>query len=710
MKNIIAILISILCYNISYSQCSVTATGDAQDCSGTNGKITITPSGGTAPYTYSIDNGGTSSSNPIFTNLIGGDYNILVIDANNCWAQTTVTIADPPSIYVINTVENCTATPGKFELLASHGTTPYEYSIDNGTTFSNVLVYNSLPGGYYDVILKDANGCISSSRDTVPFPLEIINLTSSNSCNGSNSGSISLDGNLGAGNYTYSFDGGVNFNSINNIANLSAGTFNVILKDLAGCEVPVDVLIEDFPAIQPVITTQDIPCNGGGNGSVNAIFSGTGIYDFTINGGTTTETGTTYNNTSLLEGNYLLEIIDAHNCEASFSFDIGEEKMADSVNKLNEYCYASNGEIEAFGYLGVAPFEYSFDNGTSFSPSGLLNNVSQGQYIIHVKDALGCTKIDTIQITNFGGIEAEASIADTICLGSSAFVSVTHNGGSGVDYNWDNGLSNSQSNIVSPSVTTNYTVIVTDNFGCKDTVETKITVDDVPVLQVNQTQFFACIGDTLEITATGADNYSWSTGDLTSSIEIEVEGVTSYTVVGSNGNCYDEETVDVIIKPMPSVIADANKTSISTHDSIFFKNTGSVASVYHWGFGDGISSNMSNPYHKFDFAGAYMVILTGTMGDCEAKDSILVYVGTVDITEETEENILAYPNPSKNFINIDIKEEASLSIFNINGKRMRTLSLKNGKNTISLIDYPRGVYIGKINTRKKQYQIKLVLE
>lgn len=701
-------LIAIFSIN-AFSQCSVAAIGTALDCSGTNGKITINATGGTAPYTYSIDNGATISNNPIFNNLTGGNYVIVITDDLGCTAQTWVDIPGALSLYVVNSVENCTNTPGQFDLIATLGTSPYEYSIDNGTNFTNTTLYPNLSGGNYNVIVRDADGCIATSKDTVPFPLEITNVAFTQSCAGDNSGTISIAGAEGAGNFTYSFDGGANYSPQDNVINLAAGTFNVIIRDVAGCTIDTNIIIDNFPDITPSINTEDVPCNGGG-GEVDVVFSGVETYTFSIDGGVTIETGQSYNNNTLLEGDYNLDIVNSYGCDASFNFSIGVERIEDSISMLNAFCDADNGEINAVGYIGVAPFEYSIDNGVSFLPIGLFNNLSQNTYIVHVKDAIGCLKVDTIEITNFGGIEGIASEEDTICAGSNTVVSVNHNGGSGVLYNWNNALSSNQNNTVSPTVTTEYSVVITDVYGCKDTVSTRVVVNEVPDLEVNQNQFLACIGDTIQIVATGADQYNWSTGETTSIVEIEVEGVTTYNVIGNIGNCLDEEIIDVIIKPMPTLVMDANKTSIDTHDSIFFYSSGSVASNYNWDFKDGYTSTMSNPYHKFDFAGAYLVELTVGMGGCELTDTILVYVGTVDIDEIKQMNILVYPNPTQNLFILKSDHDAQLSIFNLNGKVIKTEEIFIGDNKILIEDFPKGIYVGQVKSQSKFYQFKLVVD
>lgn len=694
---------------ISQAQCSVTATVSTLDCSGTKGKIVIHATGGVAPYQYSIDNATNNSTDSVFTNLMGGSYPILISDASGCIAQLTVLVPEKLSLYVVNMVENCTSTPGKFDLLASFGTGPYQYSINNGTTFTSNTSYSNLPSGPYTIILKDANGCLATSKDTVPLALEITAVTATKSCAGGNTGTISINGAEGAGNYTYSFDGGSNYGPMNSIANVAAGTFTVKIRDVVGCTVDTVVEIENHPEITPAITTVDVPCNGGG-GEVDIVFSGTDTYAFSIDGGTTVQTGQTYSNNALTEGNYILNVVNAFGCGANFNFTIGIERIEDSIAKKNEFCAKANGEINAVGYIGVAPFEYSIDDGASFVGTGLFNNLSQNTYILHVKDAIGCVKIDTVTITNFGGIEATTIEEDTICLGSSTLLSVHHNGGSGVGYQWDNSLPNNQTNSVSPLVTTDYTVIITDVYGCKDTTSTRIVVNNVPSLTVNQNQFLACIGDTIKIIASGANQYSWSTGDTTSTVQIEVTGVTTYSVVGNIEKCLDQETIEVIIKPMPTLVMSANKTSIDTHDSIFFYSTGSVASSYVWDFKDGSTSIMSNPYHKFDFAGAYQVKLTVKMGGCKATDSLLVYVGHVAISELEKMTILVYPNPTTGLFTLSSDEDALLSMYTINGQLATTKEIMVGENIMSLESYPKGIYIGVVQSKGKTYQFKLIVE
>ncbi|MCT4629993.1 Ig-like domain-containing protein, partial [Winogradskyella sp.] len=82
---------------ISQSGSLLTATLDSTtniDCSAnSNGSITVSASGGIAPYQYSIDSGTTNQSTGLFENLTSGSYTVLITDNNGCTTNVIATIA-----------------------------------------------------------------------------------------------------------------------------------------------------------------------------------------------------------------------------------------------------------------------------------------------------------------------------------------------------------------------------------------------------------------------------------------------------------------------------------------------------------------------------------------------------------------------------------------------------------------------------------------
>jgi len=76
-------------------ECSITAEFDIVDDNGSGGSILITPTGGLAPYMYTIDGGVTFQSNPLFENVPAGDYQVFIADATGvCELLEDVTVGD----------------------------------------------------------------------------------------------------------------------------------------------------------------------------------------------------------------------------------------------------------------------------------------------------------------------------------------------------------------------------------------------------------------------------------------------------------------------------------------------------------------------------------------------------------------------------------------------------------------------------------------
>jgi mono/diheme cytochrome c family protein len=155
------------CPTISIAQMVTPASGITA-----NGAITLTATGGAAPYQYSKDNGVTFQATGSFTNLASGNFNTVAKDANNCTASLTVTVASTcPTISAIATPTNtvkCASNTGTLTLVGSGGATPYTYSI-NGGAFQSASLFSTLPFGPITYIVKDANGCTNNGSSSIAF-------------------------------------------------------------------------------------------------------------------------------------------------------------------------------------------------------------------------------------------------------------------------------------------------------------------------------------------------------------------------------------------------------------------------------------------------------------------------------------------------------------------------------------------------------------
>ena len=204
--------------------------------------IVVTPSGGTAPYSFSINNGADQASNT-FNNLGAGTYTIGVIDANGCSTSILYTVTEPAPLNVnmIPTMISCNgANDGVLTAQVSGGTSPYTYAINGGTAVGNP-VFNNLTAGTYMLTATDANGCQQAFTSSITEPSALTLVASTTVSNG-NDGTIALSGAGGNSPYTYSMDGQTYYSG-SFFSNLAIGTYTCYVKDNNGCITTIEVTV-----------------------------------------------------------------------------------------------------------------------------------------------------------------------------------------------------------------------------------------------------------------------------------------------------------------------------------------------------------------------------------------------------------------------------------------------------------------------------------
>jgi gliding motility-associated-like protein len=220
----------------------ITGTITPQDatCGNSNGTASITPTGGTGPYTYVWSNSQTTQQ---ITGLAAGSYSVIVTDANGCTSTATTTILNngAPGIQVTSQSDpTCfNGTNGSATVLASGGTGPYTYNwAPSGGTGASA---SGLGAGTYTVTVTGADGCTQTQTITLTSPPVIVTTTSSSpdDCNSSNGmAAISVSG--GTPGYVLAWSTG---SSNDTIVNLSAGSYTCTVTDANGCTMSATVLV-----------------------------------------------------------------------------------------------------------------------------------------------------------------------------------------------------------------------------------------------------------------------------------------------------------------------------------------------------------------------------------------------------------------------------------------------------------------------------------
>lgn len=465
---------------------ALTYTQTNANCSNNNGTVTVSVTGGTPPYQYSINGGVTYQGGNFFTGLTGGQYILMVKDAIGCTnsAVVTITSSTDPLITAIPAAATCGSNNGTITAFGSGGTAPLQYSI-NGNTFQLSSSFINLTPGSYTVTVKDANGCTASTSVTVDnFPAPTVTATATSAtCNNVN-GSIIANGNGGLAPLQYSINGTI-FQVSNAFTGLAAGTYTITVKDASGCTGTTTVVVASIggPSVTAVTTLS--VCNSN-TGSITATASG-GVpgYQYSING-TTFQASNIFN--ALPAGNYVVYVRDANGCIGAFPV-IVSNTAGPSISAVTvpTACNINNGSITITATGGTPAYQYSID-GVTYVAGNVFNGLSTGIYTVYVKDANGCVKSATVTITNVSGLTLTLSSIVSTCSGNSGTITASASGGiAPLQYSLD-GVTYQASNIFSGLGVGSYTVYVKDANGCVVTRQTTVTALAGPTFSLSATQ------------------------------------------------------------------------------------------------------------------------------------------------------------------------------------------------------------------------------
>ncbi|MFP4664655.1 MAG: cohesin domain-containing protein, partial [Bacteroidales bacterium] len=207
---------------------------------------------------------------------------------------------------------------------------------------------------------------------------------------------------------------------------------------------------------------------------------------------------------------------------------------------------------------------------------------------------------------------ADAGADTDICDGSSTTLSAT----GGVDYLWSTSETTADIS-VSPAADAEYSVTVTDAFGCENADTVQVTVNPLPTADAGADQDI-CLGETAGITATGGVDYAWSHGAITASDNVTPSSDTEYivTVTDANG-CSDSDSVMINVF---SVTADAGADQeICMGETATLSASG--GSSYAWSTGDNTQDINVSPTADTE----YYVTVTG-VNSCTDEDTVQVTV------------------------------------------------------------------------------------
>ena len=436
-------------------------------CFGGTSTLTITASGATAPYTYTLQPGNITNNTGIFMGLPAGTYDISISSPSGCVVTTAVQITQPSAALTATTTQTNVGcfggSTGSVDLSVSGGTAPFTYlwvTLD-GTIPAGQSTAQDLSGlvpGTYRVYVTDANACSTIKTVMITQPVTALGASYVQVNPGCDSiGIINLSPFGGTSAYTYIWtatNGGiVPAGQVNtqDLYNIVPGTYSVVVTDANGCTITKTVVLtQSSGSLTATFTQTNVGCSGGSGGSINLTVSG-GTLPYTYfwtasNGGIVPAGQSTGQDLSGLAAGIYHVVVTSSNggCVTTKNVLITSGLLNITYTQINQGC-GSLGSIHVNVAGGNPPYTYVWtaSNG-GIVPAGQANNkdlqdLVAGTYTIVVTDAIGCTGTRTVTITQSGsGISITATPTNVLCFGdSTGAVNVLVNGGVGqYTYHW----------------------------------------------------------------------------------------------------------------------------------------------------------------------------------------------------------------------------------------------------------------------------------
>ena len=497
-------------------------------------------------------------------------YTVTVTSAYGCSKSKsiTITVNALPEITISGNTSIC---EGENSLFIAFGASSYRWS--NGSRTDRITVGTQ---GTYTVTGTDGNGCVNSQSVTLdvhPIPNVKINGRTTY-CQGSSTTITAT----GASAYEWS-SGEVSQSVVISFA----GTYTVTGTDQYGCSATKSVSISQSAVNASIVGNRSF-CHGQST-MLSVTGDASNTYQW-FDGSTSSDIEIS------TPGQYSVTVTNAAGCQSTLSAIVTENVMSPpTISGTMTICEGQSTTLRATGGLS-----YEWDDG---STSAMITVNATGTYTVTATNSYGCTASASATVLVNPAPVVNILAQNTICRGDEVTLTAIT---TATTFNWNSGQ-NTAAITVSPTVTSNYSVLVTDENGCTSTATTTVTVNQLPSAFVSGVTSI-CQGDTTVLTASGGVAYRWSTGNFDDHITVTNSGTYTVTVTGTNG-CEASVQTNVTVNALP--VATVTETaSICRGQQALLTTDAPAGSTYLWSTGSHQSRITVTE------AGDYQVTITNT--------------------------------------------------------------------------------------------------
>jgi hypothetical protein len=359
----------------------------------------------------------------------------------------------------------------------------------------------------------------------------------------------------------------------------------------------------------------------------------------------------------------------------------------------------NNGAIcegQSFTIVPSGAITYTYSSG-----SNVVNPLTNTSYSVTGTDGNGCINITPAvsSVTVYTNPTITLPPTAFICTGNSYTIvpsgaaSYTYSGGS---------------NVVTPVITTIYTVTGSSTQGCSGN-QAVITVSVQSSLTVTIAgPNVMCEGQSIVLTGNGANTYTWSTGVTGNSITVSPATNTVYTVNGGGGSCIGSSTQSVAVNANPNVTSSVSNPSICAGESVSITAGGAI--TYTWNEGSQTDTVFVSPAITTTY------VVTGTDNNgCSNSSSVVLYisdcVGMHDI--DVTKLVRVYPNPNNGLIRIELNslpENTVIELYDHLGQLVAVQKVRSEHTEIDYKHVANGMYTLKVLSNGKPVVVTKIIK
>ena len=678
---------------IKYCQLTTVASNDTAICLGQSVDLTAT---GGINITWAVLSGdagslscnvcGTTTADPSVTSV----YTVSSESASGCIDFDTVTVTvnaiPTPTIYNDTPLNFCIG-----DSVTLYTDSYQNYLWSTSATDSFVTVYNT---GTYTVTITDINGCVNSANASVTsFALPSVDAGTAFSLCPGNSQPLNA---TGASTYLWDVDATLSqLNIPNPNATPTADTWYYVTgTDANGCKNSdsIEVTLYTSPVVNAGLDDQ--VCVGqtiqlGASGAVSYLWNASASLSSLVIPNP--------NATPLSQTTYTVTGTDANGCTDVDAVTISTISLPGvDAGAAASHCIGDSTQLFATGALTWVWTANSNLSSTSVSNPWASNSTSMMFYVSGT-DVNNCTNTDSVFVTVNQLPLVTAGTNFSVCTGSAAPLNAT---GANA-YQWDfHPTFTTATNIANPSATpittTTYSVTGTNTTtGCVNSASVTVSLNALPTIDAGPDTSM-CIGDSLQLMATGGVTYIWDFHpSLSSNIVANPWTYTTSTIMYhvdayDANSCFGEDSVTVTVNPLPGspIIVENGPWLVSSYSS-----------GNQWYFnGSAVSGEMNDSLNWVvqGVNGQYTLLYTDGNG-CSKFSEVnnIITVDNIGFDENPAFEVRMYPNPTQGLVNVELIEGADMiQIVSLNGQIVLSeTNLTQGVNVFDLSEFQKGVYM-----------------